>query len=1002
MINRDPTAIRRLPVGAAVLFTMSVIATPAVAQTGDSTAADIEIQEVIVTGSRIRRSNVETDQPTQFVSGEALVARGYANVADALNDLPQVGIPESPRGDQGTNAGRNYLNLLGLGSQRTLTLVNSRRFVTSNPSTALTKNPGNQVDLNSIPAGLIDHVEVIQATGAATYGSDAIGGVANIILKDDVEGVMVDAQRGISSRSDAETYAVQATAGMNFADGRGNIAVSYERSETSPLLNSDRPSSAAQYIFAGNPADTGRDDGLPASILIRDHRIAELTAGGLPFVNDGFSLSDVLTMADPANPGQRVLAQFGQGGELVPYDPGTSYGIALASGGDGFNTATNTSLVSEVQRDVFFALGHYDLTSQLRLSSEVALSRVQGTEPANQSNGYNTGLAGNAIAVGLDNPFLSAATRAVMQQQGLSTIYLNRALMDIAPDNNALESEGTTERVVLALDGDFNLGARDFYWNIAGNYGHSGGEVARTGIYEQRFQYAADAVSGPSGPMCRVTRDNPGSTDPSISQCSPLNLFGVGNASDAAKRFATASFVQEYDNYQTSFQGNLGGSLLELPGGWLAFASGYEYRKERSTFDVNEANLQGIGRDDPILPGSGEYHTNEVYAELLIPVFGGSFTVPLVEKLDLSVAGRASDNSIAGSDTAWNVGAKWTVVDDVMLRGSLSRTFRAPSLVELFLPRTTSDTTAIDPCDARSISTGSNPPARLRNCQALFRSLGLPENYSLTSTIQNISRPYTVGGNPDLRNEVADSVTAGIVLRPRLTPGLTLTADWVKVEIEDAITSFNTTAVLSNCYDAEAPDASICNLITRDANAQVTMATTGYVNASTTRYEGFNYSLNQELPLGQAPFFGGLGDPGRLEIGLDLVNLRRLETSISGLGHDTNVAKGEINAPDWKGQASVRYVNQAFTLSWFVNYVSSAVFDVTYTPEDQDILEVGDYFRHDVSLQYRPTDMLSLRLIVNNVSDREPPYPNAIGFLAQNGSYDVVGRNFVVGANLRF
>jgi len=1002
MITRDFIRSRRLPTGAAVLFTMSAITTPAAAQTEDGSAAATQIQEVVVTGSRIRRSSVETDQPTQFVSSEAMVARGYANVADALNDLPQVGIPESPRGDQGTNAGRNYLNLLGLGSQRTLTLVNSRRFVTSNPSTALTKNPGNQVDLNSIPAGLIDHVEVIQATGAATYGSDAIGGVANILLKDNIEGVMFDAQRGISSRGDADTYAVQATGGMIFADGRGNIAVSYERSETSPLLNSERPSSAAQYIFASNPANTGRNDGIPAAILIRNHRVAELTAGGLPFVNDGFLLSDLLTMPDPANPGRRVAAQFGSNGELTPYDPGTSYGIAVASGGDGFNTATNTSLVSEVQRDVFFGLGHYDLTPQLRLSSEVSLSRVIGKEPANQSNAYNTGLAGNAIAVGLDNPFLSAATRAVMQDQGLSTLYLNRALVDIAPDNNALMSEGITQRVVLALDGEISRGERDFYWNVSGNYGHSGGEVERTGIYEQRFQYAVDAVSGPNGPMCRVTRDNPGSSDPSIAECSPLNLFGVGNASDAAKRFATTRFVQEYDNYQTSFQANLGGSLLQLPAGWLAFASGYEHRKERSTFGVNEANLDGVGRDDPILPGSGKYHTSEVYGELLVPVFGGDFTLPLVERLDLNFAGRATDNSIAGSDTAWNVGAQWTVIDDVMLRGSLSRTFRAPSLVELFLPRTTSDTTAIDPCDARSISSGSNPAARLRNCQALFRSLGLPENHNLTSTIQNISRPYTVGGNPDLRNEVADSVTAGIVLRPRLTPGLTLTADWVKVEIEDAITSFNTTAILSNCYDADAPDASICNLIARDANAQITMATTGYVNASTTRYEGFSYSLNQQLSLGEAPFFGGLADPGRLEIGLDPVNLRRLETSISGLGHDINVARGEINAPEWKGQASVRYVNQGFTLSWFANYVSSAVFDVTFTREDQDILEVGDYFRHDVSLQYRPTDALSLRVIVNNVFDREPPHPNAIGFLAQNGSYDVIGRNFVIGANLRF
>src|SRR5690606_18363147 len=194
--------MRRASIGSGLVAGASAAVASAGFGVQDAAAQDVAavpvVEEVTVTGSRIRRRDLETDQPTQIVNAEVLAARGYSNVADALNDLPQVGIPESPRGDQGANAGRNYVNLLGLGSQRTLTLVNSRRFVTSNPATALTKNPGNQVDLNNIPAGLIEHVEVVQATGAATYGSDAIGGVVNILLKDDFEGVLVDAQKGVS------------------------------------------------------------------------------------------------------------------------------------------------------------------------------------------------------------------------------------------------------------------------------------------------------------------------------------------------------------------------------------------------------------------------------------------------------------------------------------------------------------------------------------------------------------------------------------------------------------------------------------------------------------------------------------------------------------------------------------------------------------------------------------------------------------------------------------
>src|SRR5690606_18420482 len=156
-----------------------------------------------------------------------------------------------------------------------------------------------------------------------------------------------------------------------------------------------------------------------------------------------------------------------------------------------------------------------------------------------------------------------------------------------------------------------------------------------------------DVVSGPGGePMCRITRDNPGSADPAIAQCRPLNLFGANNADPAAIGYATTLFAQQFDNYQTSFQFNLGGSLLHLPAGALSFATGYEYRKERSSFGVNEANLLGLGRDRAILPGSGKYDTNEAYAELLLPLAGGAFSAPLIQQLDLEAAGRWTKNSV--------------------------------------------------------------------------------------------------------------------------------------------------------------------------------------------------------------------------------------------------------------------------------------------------------------------------------------------------------------------
>ncbi|MGH6966669.1 MAG: TonB-dependent receptor domain-containing protein [Phenylobacterium sp.] len=959
-------------------------------------ASPADVSEVVITGSRIRRSSADENQPLQVVGAEAAVERGLLNIADVINDLPQIGVPESQRGAQGANVGRNYINLFGLGSQRTLTLVDGQRFVSSNPGSSSTRNPGSQVDLNNIPVLLVDRVEVIQATGAATYGSDAIAGVANIILKKNFEGAMADAQAGVSDRGDYANYAARGLVGRSFADGRGNIEVSFEHAQNDPLYARDRASSASLTVFGTNPANVNRTDGRPANIAVPDWRVPELSPNGVPFVANSPLVASILTMPDPNRPGSRVRAQFGPGGNLIPYDIGTPYAIALASGGDGANLGDLVSLYAPLKRDLVYALGNYELTDHIRLSTSLMASRVKARNLGAQGPFLNgTILSGTSAAIQIQstNAFLTPQAQGILQSQGITRFFLARTNSDIY--NGQVDNASQTQRGVVTLDGDFKLADREFYWNANFNYGHSGGRDTSQTIVQQRFLNAADAVLSPSGEVvCRTTLQNPASTDPAISGCKPLNLFGYGAPSQDAINYILTELESEYDLYETDIQANVGGDVIKLPAGMVKFSAGFEHRKEKSSFEPNDAARLGLGRDPAIAAVHARYSTDEAYGELSIPLIGGDFTLPLVKALTIDMAGRLVDNSQTGRDHAWNVGSRWSVVDGMTVRGSISRTFRAPSIVELFQPRASLIASlGNDPCDRRFIGTGPNPSARGRNCQALFTSLGLPANFQLTSIAVSIPPPQTLGGNPNLKNETADSWTAGVLFEPRFAPGLSLSIDYVSVSLKQAISTFNSSSILSTCFDSPSPDPDVCGLVTRDANAQVTSVTTGYVNAGYTNFRAVSYAASYTRPM---------FDNQQLTLSLDVLNTQDLESSVSGLGFDLVQSAGALSTPRWKGQAKISYMIDRLTLNWATNYVGRVRFNNTATIEDQFPLRLDSYFRSDLSAQYRLKDAVTLRAGVNNIFD-QLPNSLATGQTSSSGAgYDVIGRAYYAGVRLKF
>jgi outer membrane receptor protein involved in Fe transport len=280
---------------------------------------------------------------------------------------------------------------------------------------------------------------------------------------------------------------------------------------------------------------------------------------------------------------------------------------------------------------------------------------------------------------------------------------------------------------------------------------------------------------------------------------------------------------------------------------------------------------------------------------------------------------------------------------------------------------------------------------RLANCQALFTSLGLPANYQLTSIAQNASISVINSGNPDLQNETALSWSFGLSYVPHYVPGLELRFDHVRIDLTNAISSFDLPTVLATCYDDPTyPTAGVCGRFTRDNQAQLTGATTGYINAGYRNFRGDSFDVDYQLP--ESRF-------GRVRLSIGAFHLKTLEQSITGLGFDVDHIAGEVNTPKWSGHATLDYSLGAFGAIWSTRYVGASVFDNTNTAASVNILGVPHYTKHDVVLRYQLFDKYTVRAGVNNVTNKFPPYPISY---ANSGVYDVIGRSWFLGLNAKF
>ncbi|MEL6868301.1 MAG: TonB-dependent receptor [Pseudomonadota bacterium] len=948
------------------------IALPLSALAQQETSGESErIEEIVVTGTRIQRPEAATAIPVVAISAQNLEQSGLTNVTELLTQTPALFNSEDnfdAAGSQarGGGAGVNLLDLRNLGPNRTLVLVDGRRHIAGIAGEAA-------VDINTIPTGLIERIDVQTGGVSSVYGADGVSGVVNFIMRRDFEGIDIRAQQGQSDFGDADSSFLSATFGTNFQEGRGNFAFSYEFRNDDRVGALARPNGEfAADTLVRNPNDIPDDPNVPDNVFLDRIGWSDSAPGGAIVVDGSFT---------PA---------FNGNGQ--PYDPGVFLPQSgfLAQGGD--NTPVNSyqgDLQAETQHHSFNAFFNYDISPTVRFFAEGKFVDSDNQTVAQPSFDFFT-------FVSEDNPFIPDPIRAA----GLGDfggVLFNRDNFDFGTRDEQLERD--LFRTVIGLDGDLTDNMR---FEVSYVYGRNETNYVGTSVrIEDRYFAALDAVDAgafltgtPNGTIdCRVNLDGGAIADAGTGnygqapqtfapgECVPLNIFGAGSPSQAALDFILTDTQNEYTLEQhvvNAFVSGDLGSRLALPGGPVGYAVGTEFREEKSDFRPDAISTQvatfdpnsGVLADSALLGREvGSFNVIEVFGELNVPILADR---PFAELLELTLAARASDYSTIGNAAAWSVGGQWSFIPDVRLRGSVSESVRAPNITELFAPRTGTFLFLQDPCSPANINQGTE--FRAANCEALINGLGADfSTFDFDSDIaSSASIEGIVAGNTALSEETAETWTAGVVLEPRFVPNLTVTIDWYDITLSDAVRTPTLTETAEFCVDSADLSNVFCDSVTRDTG---TAFVSGYVlgpqNVAFLETAGADLTANYT-------FEPANGQYGTFFLGATLGYLDKLEF-LPANGGIVDVDQGEIGAPEWSGVADVTWQKDNLTINYGLQYVGEQLrFERDAIAGDPDIaapefLELDSRVIHDLRFEIATKDQRARFFIgANNLTNELP------------------------------
>lgn len=1063
--------IKHLLAASALATSSFFVISPAYAQDTAPQSAEEETSgdAIIVTGSRIRSPNLESTVPVTVVTGEELFETGQVSVGDILNDLPQLRNTFSQQNSTrflGTR-GLNLLDLRGLGTQRTLVLVNGRRHVAGD----ILVN-GVSPDVNTFPTDLIERIDLVTGGNSSIYGSDAVAGVVNFILKQDYEGVQLRGQGGVSKYGDAGNQYVSVLAGKNFADGRGNVAVNFEFAHQSRYFASGRPNlrqNDAFVVVDTDPANAvnGADDVIDR-IYYQDLRSTTISTGGqvgVRYANAGApcgldAVGSAFTCAFLFQPDGSLISQSGL---RVGLGPNGNF-----VGGNGYSGREGQliTLSPDLKRYSANLIGHYEIspafvpfieakyvrTDAFGSQSGPFFAQGQTLGDSLQVAGLNdrsyvlTGANGpvNREGIRLDNPYLSAQARAILTAQfnattvnpntggaltaaqltqqraqiadGSFRFSIRRNFVDLGIRDEQIRRE--TYRAVVGVRGDFN---DDWNYEVSLNYGeHKENNVIQSNINRQRYLLAVDTVRNAAGQIvCRSQVDaryagvdrggNPAQLAADIAACVPLNPFGDGSISQAARDYLTVSSRATGKITQFVASGYVAGDfsqLFELPGGPVSFSVGAEYRRETNAYDLDDLTQAGYAFYNAIPTFTAPaFKVKEAYGEIRVPLLKD---IPLIQELTLSASGRVADYAGAtGTVFAYSGGIDWRPIKDLRLRGTYSRSVRAPNLSELYSAQSQNFAPAPnDPCSARNLATGSS--TRVANCNAAGRPATY--DYVYTSSLEIVS-----GGNPNLTEETSDSYTAGFVFTPSFIPGLSISADYYDVTIDNVITATGTAQqILNLCYDSPTLNNPFCGLFQRAGatggprGEEPFRVLEGSLLQSTANFAKLKArGVDTNIAYNRTFSWGKLGISG-----VWTRVIQRDDFTNPSNPAFANRLLGELNDPKNQVNVNTSLKIDRFTIGYQLRWID-AMYLNTYEdynalnglpPQNTDYAPIRAYpdvFYHDIRFDMEVNKEFNFYLGVDNLTNRQPPY-GLTGVGAGSGIYDVRGRYGYIGVTAKF
>lgn len=979
---------RRLAASASALpILLSVVMTPAYAQSAPADDESTEVAEIVVTGSLIRRPNNTAVSPIVTVDTSAIKEAGTVNLNDALNQVPSFTTSgNAATGGQGTG-GRATISLHGLGPNRNLILLDGKRLPISDVN-------GN-VDTNIIPESIIGGIDVITGGASAVYGSDAMSGVVNFKTVRSFDGVRLDTQYNISERGDAAKFNASMAFGTKFADDRGSVVAAFSYTDQKPMQGTARDffSNKVPSSFIGTGTFVPSAANAPTAAAIQNvFSTYGITGTRNPLLNLGFNNDGSL---------------FVQTGAVNYRGANGSNGYAIIGGNVRMPVGQQLQVLNALDRKTAFIKADYDLTPDLTAYGQfLYVDLTVNTESGGSLTQFPT-----LTTIPVTNPFIPADLRSILASRANPTANFNWNGRYVGVPDKNWDENYVVQQYLMGFKGDITDG---WSFDVFASYDQSKHtQTMHNAVLKSQVQRL---LSAPDGGASLCTGG--------------FNPFGDANAralSPACVSFITKNAISVEHLGQTQVQGQVNGELFDMGAGPAQIALLANYRKNTYSFSPDSdltafsgfapgGNIEGVVNTLPLAKTG--ISVKEIAAQIDVPLISDK---PFFKELAIGAAGRISDYSATGSVKSYEIDGRWRPVNELLLRGSYQRAVRAPNIGELYSPAQgtqlvigTPPAALGDPCDVRSTArTGANAA----QVAALCVAQGVPSAAISTYQFPTTATGQTVSGNLGLTPETANTFNIGAVFNAPSNSGVfgdfSVSVDYYNIKIKNVISPVPGLSVLNKCYNLDGSNPTYsasneyCQLVRRDGTGQITTVATPFLNLGAVETSGIEAQIHWGLPARFASESGKV----YVDSAIGWLNSYKVQllpgasfldyTGISNGGAQPNGVPPRAT-PKWKALTTFGYKSDVVGLGLRWRY-QGALKDTSYvlTPNNVQV-GVKAYNLFDMFGTVKINDKMEFRAGVNNLFDKSLPFVASSQISTDPALYDLIGRAYYMGLKVGF